>query len=383
MKNPVLIIDLDTQKVIGMAKNRHETKRDALQSNSGRVKGFTRGIRPTKHLSAALFLLVALAMALFLMPSPAFATDPPDSAPTAEFWVYRNLLETGDRLMLIKQNIPYGTIPDEPIWQTYMWRQLDTDNTTELGTALSYAFNNSGYGYNLTSMYWDAANVTASGMTWNTSYTIRLSQNPIMFASPTEYNFSLSTADYSVLTVSADVKAELAARILLIAGDFDIRWALGATYSLLNETETGTVLSIYGEAFFRGAIYGLQGLCPQVFAYVVNDMDLTPRTWTTTYITTLQDQWNGTWVDTAKNALDSLFGTSYSLAWLLISLAAAAVVLVLAYVVSNDAWIGVMNALVVIILASRLGFVDLGYVWLMAGITVMYSSARIWGVFSR
>ena len=377
MKNPVLIIDLDTKKVIGMAKNTSPTHGHALQSKSGRFAG---RVGMIKHLLQALVLLTALSMVLFLMPLPVFATDPPDSAPTAEFWVYQNLLETGDRLMLIYQNIPYGTIPDDPIWQTYMWRMLDTDNTTELGTALSYAFNDSGYGYNLTSMYWDAANVTAAGMMWNTTYTVRLSQNPIMFTSPADYNFSLSAADYSVLTAEADVKAELAARILAIGAELDQRWALGATYSLLNETETGTVLSIYGEAFFRGAIYGLQGLCPQVFAYIISDLDLTARTWSTSYVTVLENQYAGTWVDTAKAAGATLFGTTYDLTALIVTLIVCGVLAALAIILSGDAWHGFADARTGLIIMTRLGFFNLGFLALLGALAVIYGASRLWGV---
>jgi hypothetical protein len=336
-------------------------------------------------MACGILLTIVLTIGLSLFSaSPCYATDLPDSNPTAEdINVYRNLLETGDELILIYHNLPYATTPDEPIWQTFMWRLYKTDNVTEIGTVLPYSFNDNGYGYNLSSMYFSAAEVAAANITWGQGLPLRLSGNPVTFTTPPIYNFNLSSGDYSTLTTSADVRAELAARILAIAKNLDTRWALGSAYSMVQETETGTVLSIYGEALFRGAIYGLQGLCPNVFAYVVSDMDLTPRTWSTTYIDVLKNQYSGTWVDTAKNALDALFGTSYSLAWLMISLIIAIVVLIFGVMVSGDAWLGIMDALVVLILATRLGFFDLGYLGLMAAIAVMYVSARIWGVFSR
>jgi hypothetical protein len=346
---------------------------DALQSKS----------RPMKAMTCMILLVVIVTVGFSAFgASPCYATALPDSTPTIEdVNVYRNLLETGDWLILIYHNIPYATPPSEPVWQTFIWRLYATDNVTEIGAVLPYAFNDNGYGYNLSSMYFTAAEVTAANMTWGSALNLRLSGNPVAFTTPPQYNFNLVSGDYSTLTVTADVQSELAARILAIADDLNVKWSLATAYSLIQEGETGTALSMYGEAFFRGAIYGLQGLCPSVFAYVVSDMDLTPRTWTTTYITTLKNQYVGTWVDTAKNGLDALFGTSYSLSWLMLSLIAAIVVLIFDVMVAGDAWLGVMDASVVLILTTRLGFFDLGYLGLIAAVAVMFVSARIWGVF--
>jgi len=329
---------------------------------------------------SSLFIVLGVLVTILLVAVPVFAIALPDSTPTAEFYVYRNLLETGDWLLLIYQNIPYATPPDETATQSYLWRLIDTDNTTELAAAVPYTFNTNGYGYNLVSMYLNADNVTAKGMVWNTPYTLRLCGNPVAFTTPPEYNFNLSASDYSILTVTADVQAELAARILVIASDIDIQWGLGASYSLLNETETGTVLSIYGEAFFRSTIYGLQGICPQVFAYVINDINITPRTWSTSYVTVLQNQYVGTWVDTAKSAGATLFGTSYDLTAIMISLLAVAGIGICTIIVSGDAWHGLTDASTGLIAVTRLGFFDLGFLALLAALAVIYGASRLWAV---
>ena len=307
------------------------------------------------------------------------ATDLPDSTPTIEqFNVYRNLLEPGDRLLLIYANIPYATPPSVPIWQTYMWTLIKNDNVTEIGTVIPYAYNNKGYGYNLASMYFPAA---ASGnFTWGDNHVVRLRGNPSAFTSAPLYDFLLDSGDYSTLTDPDGVAAELAARILAIAANLDSRWGLSSPYSLLNQTESGTVLSIYGEAYFRAVIPGLQGICPSVFAYVINDLELTPRTWTNAYETLLLAQWQGTWVDTAKNAAGALFGTSFNLFWIIIALAACVTVLILNVVVANDAWLGIVDALAVAIITARLGLYELGFLALLAAVAVIYDSSRIWGV---
>ena len=323
-------------------------------------------------------ILVAILLASFVFSVPASATSLPDSTPTVQFHLYRHLLETGDIGMFIYQNIPYTVIPDEPISQTFMWRLMN--GSTELGAATPYAFNDNGYGYNCTWMYWSAAEVTAKSIVWGTSYTARLSGTPTMFTTPPTYSFTLSSGDYSTLTAPADVKAELAARILLTAQNLDINWGLGASYSLLSETETGTVLSIFGEAYFRGVIYGLQGMCPQVFSYIINDYTANPRSFNTSYVTTLENQYNGTWVQTAKAAGKLLFGTSYDLTALLVSLLVAGVMGGITIYWSGDAWHGVADARTGLLIATRLGFFGLALFSLLVALAVIYSAIRMWGV---
>ena len=336
-----------------------------------------------KKLWLILVLLIILAALLFaIIPaSPVMATALPDSTPTVEgFWVYRNLLETGDWLIVIYFNIPYATTPNETIWQTYMWRMLDTDNVTELGADLPPAYNENGFGYNVASIYYDAGNVTALGLTWNATYPMRLSCNPAFFDDPAEYNFNLNSADYTTSNVTVDVQTELATTLLTIASELDIRWGLSAVYSLLSETATGTVLSIYGEAFFRSAIYGLQGLCPQVFAYLIEDIDFTQRTFADTYINILEVQYQGTWAQVSKDAGAALFGTDYDLMAIIVSLLLTLIIMGCTMVVSGDAWHGISDARTGLIAMTRLGFFGLAMLGLIVAVFAIYGASRMWKV---
>lgn len=117
-----------------------------------------------------------------------------------------------------------------------------------------------------------------------------------------------------------------------------------------------------------------------MFAYVVNNLDLTPRTFTDTYVDTLANQYHGTWVDTAKAAGATLFGTSYDLTALLIVLLACAVVGIVTILVSGDAWHGVADARTALIIGTRLGFFGLGSLAILAACAVIYGATRLWGV---
>lgn len=317
---------------------------------------------------------------LLLGITPAYADTPdPDSTPAVEqINVYRNIRETGDMLFLVYANIPYAETPDLPVTQTFIWSLIDTDGTTELGSTVGYAYNNDGYGYNVYSLYFSAAGVTALGIVWDTSYGIRLSGNPAAFDSPPIYNFTINVADYSNLTATADVKAELAARILSIASDLDNKWGLATAYSLLSQTETGTALSIYGEAFFRGAIHGLQTLAPAVFSLVIREIDVADRDWDAEFTENLTGQWGGTWADTAQEAGKALFGTDYDLLSIIMLLVMCGGLLIGNIMLTGDHWNGLIDVAVIGVVGARLGLYDFAFLLLVAALCWIYIGTKIW-----
>lgn len=325
-------------------------------------------------------ILLALLATLLLSATPAYADTPdPDSTPSIDQTnIYRNLIETGDMLVLIYANIPYATTPDLPVTQTFIWRLIHTDNVTELGSTLGYAYNDDGYGYNVYSMYFSAAEFTALGLVWGTSYTIRLSGNPAAFDTPPVYNFTINAADYSALTATADVQAELAARILTLAGSLDNRWGLATVYSLLTQNETATVLSIYGEAFFRGAIWGLQAMAPTAFSVIVRAIDVEDRAWDEEYAENLTAQWGGTWADTAQAAGKALFGTDYDLLSMIMLLVMAGGLMVGNIMLTGDHWNGMVDVALLGVIGGRLGMLDLGFLFLFAALCLMYIGTKIW-----
>lgn len=325
-------------------------------------------------------VLVAL-LVLFLLPAtPVYAdTSDPDSPPGIEsFNVYRNVIESGDWLLLIYANIPYSSLPDTPVHQTFIWRLMKVDGVTVLGTTVGYTFNDDGYGYNVYSMYWTAAEVTANGMVWSTAYPVKLSGNPAVFDTPPVYNYALGAGDYSALTVNADVQAEIAARILTIAGELNGHWGVGATTPLLVEGDISTTLSIYGEAFFRGAIFGLQAMAPAVFSVVVRNIEIVARTWTDNYSENLTTQWSGTWIETSQEAGKALFGTDYDMLSIIMLLAMSVGLLFGNIMLSGDHWNGLADVALLAIIGARLSMYDFAFLLLLLAIVWVYISAKIW-----
>lgn len=332
--------------------------------------------------------ILSAMVAIIITAMPVMAIALPDSTPSVEdVYIYRNVLETGDMAVIIFENTPYGTVPtDYDYSEAFIWRLIDTDNTTELAQAVGYDYNvgtyeGSGYGYNVISFYLDATEVTALGITWLDILTLRLSGNPVAFASPPTYNYPVTIGDYSSLTDTADVKADIALLILTIAGDLDNKWGLTSTYSLISESETGTSLSLFGQAYFRGAIYGVQAMAPAAFPLSISDIVTTARTWTTTYVTELGEQHTGDYIDTALTAGNDFFDVDFGLFGMLLTLGIC-VVIILGhwYLKGGNVWTGLTESAPVVVIATRMGMFGLGELGLLAAVCWLFVSAKLWRI---
>lgn len=330
-----------------------------------------------KHiLNKALLAIIVALMLVALTPTMlvSAATALPDSTPQIiTKRCYRNLLETADFLIVWEHNIPYGTPPTDPVTETFIWELIDSDGVTVLGSTVGWPYEDDGYNYQSGSMYFDAA----SGLVWDPaiSYTLRLSGNPIAFASPPVYNYTITSGDYNPTIISADVRAELALDVLLIAADLDLQWGLPT--SLINDDETGQTLSTFGQAYFRGAIYGLQALAPDLFPLAVTTIELTDRTWTETYVTLLENQYAGTWVATAKAAGGTLFGVSDDLLSVILMFGMVIGVFVGNIMLTSDHWNATADVALILIITAKLSFYGLGYLGLVAAMCVIYLGMRL------
>jgi len=151
---------------------------------------------------------------------------------------------------------------------------------------------------------------------------------------------------------------------------------------LTQEFETGTKLSLAGEQFFRGAIYGIQSMAPNAFSYQLQAVTTDTRTWSLLYATSLESQWAGTWVQDAKDAGTALLGTGYDLLSIILVLGMCAGLVVGNLLLTGDHWNGLIDAGVVLILTARLGMYPLVFFGLLLALCMIYISATIWGLFT-
>lgn len=321
-----------------------------------------------------LAIIIIVLCLLLGVAAPSMAIPNPDSTPTVlQINWYRNLLETNDRCVIWEANIPYATTPNATVDDAFYWELIDTDNVTLLGTTTGYAYNSDGYGYNAYSMYFSAN----ESITWEQNYTLRLCGNPAQFSIPPQYNYPINVSDYTPLTDSDENQTTLAVRIIEIAADLDNRWGLTTTTSLILETESGTVLSIYGESVFRGSVYGCQALAPAAFRFIIDDMDADDRTWVENYSGNLSTQYEGTWIDEAKTGGGTLFGVGYDLTSIIIVIIMCVGLMYANMKITNDQWNALIDVVIVLIAAPRIDLFPLTFTALICALAALYTGTKV------
>lgn len=243
-----------------------------------------------KKISTFLVLLL-----LLLIPTAVYAADPitsPESVSIDDVRVYHNLAETDDMLVIFQYDIAftsdnYSTVPAS---DTFQFRFYDTDGTTLRASDTPYVyafFESNGYGQGVGSFYLAASD---NKPTWGDPAIINIAGSPTYFDPvPDPVNLELSPSDYTTATTQADNQDELKAYVLLLCDR--LQSAYQDTGIVLKTTsDSGIVLSPYGEMYFRGAVTGLQDLSPELFfiqVYVPEQMPVS------TYNMTVGDTYGG------------------------------------------------------------------------------------------
>ena len=265
-----------------------------------------------KRIIAALIILAALIAGLAL-PVHATAISQPDTLPSfTDIHVNTYVVESGDMCITGIYNIPYATLPTtvDANWtadKTFVFRLMDTDNTTELGAITPYAYFDSGYNYGVFSFYFPQT----SAPSWGQAYTIRVSENPAIFASPVSWDSIIPLPSYTSVTSQADNQADLADHVANYAHTLEAQYP---TYTLITTSGGRAILTSTGENYFRGAIYGLQAMAPSLYFLQESPIDYTANTWTTTQFDTYAAKYNTSWIGAAENATAAQFNVSTSVA---------------------------------------------------------------------
>lgn len=230
--------------------------------------------------------IIAGFLGIFLISSPVYAMDEPDSVSLYDIKIFQDLITDDDFLAIVPYNIPFTTQPDENINVTFIFAIISSDNSTEMGTSLAYPRYYGGYGKGIVSFYIE------SGMTWEESYIFRVQENPAFYPSPQKWDFSIGTSAYST---DADQSQALRAKIIDTATELSTEWSV----DLLSSSDSGqTVLSTYGELYYLNAVPGLQTMCPALFSVQIETPDYTERSWSFTFAEALRTKYAGTiWAD--------------------------------------------------------------------------------------
>jgi len=203
-----------------------------------------------KHKIWGVTILLCSVVSAVLLISPVFATiAQPDSAPTVSFThINRNVLTPGDVVITGEYNIPYATLPTINADQTFYIRIMN--GVTEIGSITPFVYFNNGYSHGAFMLYF------ASGYTWDSLYTIRISENPSQFSAPINFDYVINIADYfESSTTQLDNQADLASNVLKIANDIQTHYT---TYTFTQSAPGRTVLAApTGETYFSNAMPGL------------------------------------------------------------------------------------------------------------------------------
>jgi len=228
------------------------------------------------------------------------AADPPSDTPTiSNVKVNTYLLKTGDVLIYGDYDIPYDNPGEQPpADSTYILRLMDGDE--EIGMITPYVYFDNGYNLGVFAFYLE------SGIVWETPYIIRISQNPAVFPSPESWDYVMQASAYTSATTHGDNQTELALNIILAAQRLEVAYP---AYTLLEPSAGGTVLSNpAGENYFRGAIYGIQAMAPDLFLVQLVASDNEAREWTTDQFDEYAERFSTMWVGEETEATAEQFG---------------------------------------------------------------------------
>lgn len=210
-------------------------------------------------------LFLSLLMALLIIATTgqmafAFLTAP-TSMSVKDVNVFRNLAETGDMLVVFHYKVAYGAYPTTPASDSIIFRLYAVDGTTLLNQSRPYNFSSfatNGYGDGVASFYFTAADAP----TWGLGYFLDILVTPAYYSPSTSITYELTASDYSAAVTQTDARYDLYNYVIGLCDDLK---DIYPTVSLKAVTDSGTVLSVYGEPYFRAVIPGLQSLSPQLF----------------------------------------------------------------------------------------------------------------------
>ena len=142
--------------------------------------------------SFGLVLSVILALPVLAISNPdTVSFSCTDSNPV--YKVFYNVLEADDMMFVAEQFIDYSTTPNETASDAFLFEVLNTaGNVTIASTGINQ------YGAKPVSIYLTATQVTAAGISVNDTLILRLTGNPLLFASPTNNTVTatLGSGDY-------------------------------------------------------------------------------------------------------------------------------------------------------------------------------------------
>lgn len=214
----------------------------------------------TKIIRTALAVLVAFIVTVLPFLT-ALAIEPPDYKSINAVYAYRNLLLTGDEVFIADFTWSYSVIPTLNINETVIVQLYDADSEV-VATTVPFSFYNHGYVRGAVIFYLPP-DIAAD---WTSAVTVKFVGNPTLSWNGTAPVESSSVSYWSVATTQAASQAELAARIVSLAGTLASSWSLT---DMTQSTPEGTKLDTNGIEYFNGVLQNIQAMAPDAFPYSI------------------------------------------------------------------------------------------------------------------
>lgn len=311
--------------------------------------------------------------------------DSPDPNLTSinETYVWRNVLESDDYLLIAKysvipgtnetvgfvsSNSSYSINTTDDISDMFTFRLMDVANTNELGVVEAYPYQDDGWGQGVISFYFPASTSPA----WGSSLWIRIEGKATKFSSPPIYSFNVPAISYSTLTDQEDIRKDIAIKVIDIAQTVGRSWF--TVQSLTEETESGTVLSQSGESYLRQVIPGIQALCPNLFILQILDTISTNTTWSLNQSEKSAALVTNSSLANGITGMASLFDMSFS-AVASIPIVIVCIALIVIGAIQGNVLSGFINSSIILSSASLFGWFPMGVLMLISfacGIFILF-----------
>lgn len=273
-----------------------------------------------KYLSRIPNISILALIGIMLISFPVLAISNPNdiafgTASEPYYKVFENVLETGDMLIVAEGYVYYDSEPtDYRASQAFIFELLDTDETTTLVSTPIKSYGNRPIG-----IYLSAARVDALGLISETPYMLRITGNPLIFASQTgnTANATLAATDYVDQLLGADdeipTENPLRNGMLWMAENIEAEDEPGNSY-LVTVQGYKYLTTIGGDIFIEG-IPNLSNMCPILFQAGLEKMSSEAPESTGAYALTLNplQKWGNT-VANGLTQLGSYLGINQALA---------------------------------------------------------------------
>ncbi len=329
------------------------------------------------RLLAVLGILGAL-----LAPLVAYATyTPPDTAQIEAVRVFRHMLEPNDVLILVRYDISWGNLTDQPnadIQQTFAFTYVDEDGNATLGNETASTLFNYGYAKGLVAFYWadDDADKPVYGDLGNVTLA-----NITDFGGNVTDTYTLTGADYSAYTLPSEIREDL--RQWVISQLMLINWDWNQWYSengntlavnLLAVFDTYTVLDTAGEAYMQDVQADFRDMCPALFLFNTAVYDYENQEWDLAQQSIYEQEHAADWIGNITAGVKALTGNMVDTIWIttfVTCFAAGALILACNYW-WLQAKIGALGAYCIVLVATPQGFFQMGLTALIAVLAVLY-----------